>query len=230
MDDACHPVIRLSDVTYNAEGRSILADVNLTVDRRDFIAVTGPNGGGKTTLLKIILRLLKPTTGTVEYFNVDGTPVRQLAIGYLPQKNAIDARFPITVEEVVKSGLLSCRGLSRPQIADRLEAALQTVELSDRRRQPIGTLSGGQLQRTILARAIIQSPSILILDEPLSYLDKHFEHTLYELLHKLSASTTIILVTHEMNVIGEMANRHIIVDHTLHQCKAKRHFIPSPCE
>lgn len=98
-------IISLRDISRRWDGKDVLSDINFDVRRGDFVAITGPNGGGKTTLLRIILKLLKPTSGTVTYMD-DGQPVENLSIGYLPQKNMIDARFPITVGEVVASGLI----------------------------------------------------------------------------------------------------------------------------
>ena len=223
------PIIQLSGINMLRENKAILSDVSLTINRGDFIAVTGPNGGGKTTLLRIILRLLDPTSGTVTYLR-DGHPCQRLHIGYLPQKNMIDSRFPITVEEVVASGLLAKGGCSREEKKSLVERTISLVELESHARAAIGELSGGQLQRALLGRAIISSPEVLVLDEPLSYLDKHFEEHIYRILSTLAPSTTILLVSHEMSVISKMANRHLIVDHALHECTADHHYIQSPCD
>ncbi len=223
------PAIRLSGIGMKWEHRNILSDVNLTINHGDFIAITGPNGGGKTTLLRIILKLLKPTSGKVEYLSPMGETTERLPIGYLPQKNMIDSRFPITIEEVIASGLLSEKGIDNSALKKRVEEILELVDLSDQSRQTIGTLSGGQLQRALLGRALISHPSILVLDEPLSYIDKRFENKLYNLINSLPPSTTILLVSHEMSVISGMATRHIIVDHSIHECTSHHHFIPSPC-
>ena len=202
--------------------------MSLTINRGDFIAVTGPNGGGKTTLLRIILRLLDPTSGTVTYLR-DGHPCQRLHIGYLPQKNMIDSRFPISVKEVISSGLLGNGNNTSGKQPHDVEEVIKLVELQAHASAPIGTLSGGQLQRTLLGRALISRPEILILDEPLSYIDKHFEEHIYRIISDIAPHTTIILVSHEMSVISTMANRHIIVDHTLHECIAHRHFVPTDC-
>lgn len=211
------------------DGKTVLSGIDLSVNEGDFIAMTGPNGGGKTTLLRIILKLLAPTSGSVGYY-AGGAEVDRLPIGYLPQKNMIDSRFPITVEEVVASGLLAKGGCSREEKKSLVERTISLVELESHARAAIGELSGGQLQRALLGRAIISSPEVLVLDEPLSYLDKHFEEHIYRILSTLAPSTTILLVSHEMSVISKMANRHLIVDHALHECTADHHYIQSPCD
>lgn len=223
------PAIILSEVSMSWGRRNILENVNLTINNGDFMAITGPNGGGKTTLLRIILKLLKPTSGEVRYLTAGGEDTHRLPIGYLPQKNMIDSGFPITVEEVIASGLLADPSLPCGVVKERINDTLRIVDLSEHSRQSIGNLSGGQLQRALLGRALISNPSILVLDEPLSYIDKRFESKLYDILDTLPLSTTILLVSHEMSVISGMATRHVIVDHTIHECTSHHHFIPSPC-
>lgn len=217
-------LIRLSGVSMSWDGRKILDDIELDINRGDFLAVTGPNGGGKTTLLRIILKLLKPTSGSVTYF-ADGHPADSLSIGYLPQKNMIDSRFPITVSEMVALGLYGQKGLSSTQRDLLVAGAIDTVSLASHANAGIGELSGGQLQRALLARAIISRPQVLVLDEPLSYVDKHFEQQIYHIISQLAPSTTIILVSHEISTIASMANRHVIVNHNLHFCHSASHFL-----
>lgn len=221
-------LIQLSGVSVCRGNRQILSDIDLSISSGEFLAITGPNGGGKTTLLRTILKLLKPTSGSVTYLS-SGRPVDRLPIGYLPQKNMIDSRFPITVSEVIASGLLANPPVSESEKNRLVEQTISLVELDNRAEAPIGTLSGGQLQRTLLGRALISSPQILVLDEPLSYLDKHFEQHVYRILSQLTPTTTIILVSHEMSVISGMATRHLIVDRTLHTCHSSSHYNPSPC-
>lgn len=225
-----NPIIRLTGVTLQRGERHILDNVNLTVNRGDFLAVTGPNGGGKTTLLRLILKLLKPDSGAVEYFNSAGQSVSALHIGYLPQKNMIDSHFPVTVRQVIAMGLMGKTADATKGDHDKLIADMtETVGLHDHADSPIGTLSGGQLQRALLGRALVSNPELLILDEPLSYLDKTFEHRIYDILENAARHATIILVSHEMSVIAAMANRHLIVDGTAHECTGHHHFVPSDC-
>lgn len=223
------PIISLTDIEVIRDNREILRNVNLTVERGDFLAITGPNGGGKTTLLRVILKLLAPTSGTVNYYTPSGALTPRLPIGYLPQKNMIDSRFPISVREVISSGLLSEPTLTRGETSTRVEEMLRLVDLESHSRSSIGNLSGGQLQRALLGRALISNPEILVLDEPLSYLDKRFEDHIYKILADVAPHTTIILVSHEMSVISTMASRHLIVDRTLHECAASRHYVPTDC-
>lgn len=216
-------LIRLKDVTVEFENKRVLSDVNLSVFRGDFLAITGPNGGGKTTLMRVMLKLLSPTSGEVNYYR-NGEEVGRLKVGYLPQKSMIDTKFPITVRETIMSGLQ--RGFMGRVPKGSEEKFNEIVELCgvggflDKR---IGVLSGGQLQRTLLGRAIISDPEIIFLDEPLSYVDKEFEHKIYSMMRDLSQRSTLVLVSHEMSEIGRMANSHILVDHEVVRCPHCHH-------
>ncbi len=195
-------IIRLQDVSVSFDRRVVLRDIDFTIDKGDFVAITGPNGGGKTTLLRVILKVV--------YFN-EGKPAKRLHIGYLPQKNMIDVRFPITVGETVRSGML--HGFFGRHHNDRnFKDTVETTGLTDLLDRPIGDLSGGQLQRTLLARAIVSNPDVIVLDEPLSYVDKQFEHQIYRILEDLRQTKTVIIVSHDMTVISGMANRNLTVD------------------
>lgn len=226
-------IIELDKVVVDYDHNVILPGVNLRVDVGDFVAITGPNGGGKTTLLRVMLGLIKPTSGNVKYF-CDGRETKKINIGYLPQKNTIDSRFPITVKEVVESGLKKNASIFNNRLTsdekDKVAEILDLVGMSQYVDSPIGNLSGGQLQRVLFGRSIISSPTVLILDEPLSYVDKTFEAQFYEIMETISRRATIILVSHEMARIMQMANRHIIVDRGIEDCHAHRHFIPVDCE
>ncbi len=228
MQSQDRPIIDVDHVWMQYDGKAILRDVSLSIYKGDFVAVTGPNGGGKTTLLRLILRLLHPTKGRVVYRR-DGIEAKTLPIGYLPQKNMIDSRFPITVKEVIRSGLLSS-ALDRNEKERLTGETLELMGLTDHTGASIGELSGGQMQRALLGRAIISKPEVLVLDEPLSYVDKRFEHHLYDIIEEISHRTTLLLVSHEMSTIAGMANRHLIVDHSIHECTAAHHRIITTCD
>ena len=223
LHPSSQPLITLDNVRFLREDRVILDNVNLTVNKGDFVAITGPNGGGKTTLLRIILGLLRPTAGKVEY------QIKRPNIGYLPQKSMIDSHFPISVREVVESGLLGTKGISDAERRARVESTLAKIEMEDLADRPIGRLSGGQLQRALLGRAIISDPHVLILDEPLSYIDKHFETHIYRLIAEIAPHCTILLVSHEMSQISSMANRHLLVDRSVTECNASVHYVETGC-
>lgn len=223
-------IIELKNVTRRFGADTILSGINLTVNAGEFLAISGPNGGGKTTLLRLMLKLLRPTQGTVKYFNNKGEEVKNLHVGYLPQKSSIDLKFPITVRDTVMSGLLQGFGLRTPaNAADRLETLSAQLGIGDFLHKQIGTLSGGQLQRTLMARALISHPDVVVLDEPLSYVDKHFEVRIYDLMRRLTQKATIILVSHEMTEISTMATCHIIVNHGIEICHAHHHHPPVEC-
>ncbi|MBR5843501.1 MAG: metal ABC transporter ATP-binding protein [Bacteroidaceae bacterium] len=200
-------IVSLSDVSLSYEQRQVLQHVDLTVGARDFVVITGANGGGKTTLLRLLLKLIKPTTGVVKYYQ-SGAEVDALHIGYLPQKNMIDSRFPVTLEEVVASGLYtSSLPLSKTEKRNKVEQLLALIGLEGFAHRPIGELSGGGLQRTLLARAIISQPQLLVLDEPLSYIDETFAPRIYEMLAQLAQDCAIVMVTHQPDKVAGLATR-----------------------
>ena len=184
------PLIEIHHLNAGYDGRTVLRDVDLTVYDRDFLGIIGPNGGGKTTLIRCILGLLKPQSGTIALHPQKDSHV-PLAIGYLPQYASIDRKFPITVQEVILSGLSSRKGLSARYSADERERAARVIArmgLEGMEQKAIGTLSGGQLQRALLGRAIVSDPEVVILDEPATYLDRRFEARLYELLAEINTA------------------------------------------
>lgn len=222
-------LISLRGVTMQFDRKITLNDINLDICRGDFIAITGPNGGGKTTLLRIILRLLDPSKGSVTYLGDKGSGKR-LRIGYLPQKNLIDSSFPVTVKEVTAFGLMNTPDITKEERMRRIDDTIRLMGLSDHADNAISELSGGQLQRALIGRAIISRPEVLVMDEPLSYLDKDYEHKLYHIIEELAPTTTIILVSHEMSAIAGMANRHLIINHSLQECHASRHYAHDACD
>ena len=178
------PLIQLSDIAAAYDQKTVLEHVDLTVYEHDFLGVIGPNGGGKTTLMKIMLGLLKPTQGEVRFFQ-NGQRVTEISMGYLPQYNSIDKKFPISVYEVVLSGLNRQKSLFRSFTKEQHEQVRQVIArmgLEGLEQRAIGQLSGGQLQRALLGRALVSNPQVVILDEPNTYIDKRFEAKLYSLL------------------------------------------------
>lgn len=200
-------VIEVKNLCVSYGIRKVLHNVSLNVGAQDYIGITGPNGGGKTTLLRCILGLLKPTSGSIELHSLR-TPGAAPVIGYLPQFNRIDPKFPITVGEVLLSGLDSRKRLTaRLTEADRALArqVLQRMGLEKLEYRPIDALSGGQLQRALLGRAIISDPEVLVLDEPGTYIDKQFEARLYPLLREMNRTCAILLVSHDIPTLQHEA-------------------------
>ncbi len=207
------PLIRIKDVDVAYQKLPVLSRVSLTIHYRDFIGIIGPNGGGKTTLVRTILGLIKPQKGGIEY------GVRRSEIGYLPQGNKIDDQFPITVREVVASGLATGKfseGNPKQSHRTTIDHALEQVGMTSLQSRSIGNLSGGELQRTMLARAIVSSPRLLILDEPETHVDNKFELELYTLLKELNHTMTILLVSHDIGIISPYIKTIACVNRTLH--------------
>ena len=211
-------LIEIKNITASYDTKPVLSGVSLDVWKNDFLGIIGPNGGGKTTLLKIILGLMKPVSGGIYFFENDKR-VSTLKIGYLPQINPIDKRFPISVSEVISSGLAVetplFKGLS-PLQKDRVNELITKMGLEKFAKCAIGELSGGQLQRALLARATVSGPQLLILDEPNTYVDKKFESQFYELLGEINKNTSIILVSHDIGTLLPMVKNIACVNETLH--------------
>ena len=209
------PLIELRKVCAGYGRKQVLRDIDLTVYECDFLGVIGPNGGGKTTLVKTILGLKKPLSGTLVFYH-GGQPVPSIRMGYLPQYNRIDRDFPISVYEVVLSGLRQRAWRPYPARAHAaVQAMLRRMGLEDLSRRPIGTLSGGQLQRALLARAIVAEPDVVILDEPSTYIDKRFETQLYQLLDDINRECAIILVSHDLGSVLQNVRTIACVNETL---------------
>lgn len=194
----------------------VLKDIELTVNQNDFIGVIGPNGGGKTTLLKVILGQIKPQKGTIEFNN---SLLRQNRIGYLPQMAAGDNSFPVTVTDVILSGLMIQKGIvARMSSEDRKRAksVIDELGLGTIEKSPLSEISGGQLQRVFLGRAIIGNPELLLLDEPDNFVDATFENDFYEKLHQLNERMAILLVSHDVGTISFHVKTFACVNRKLH--------------
>ncbi len=210
-------LLELENLSVGYNGDTIIKNANLKVYNNDFIGVVGPNGGGKTTLIKAIVGLLKPKSGKINYF-FDRNNTEH-SIGYMPQINYIDKKFPISVKDVVMSGYMNRNKVLKRFTSQEKEKAndlMIKTGISDLKRKPIGSLSGGELQRVFLCRSIISSPKLLILDEPNNYVDNRFESELYELLAELNKSMAIIIVTHDIGTISTYIKTIACVNNELH--------------
>lgn len=211
-------LIELDNITAAYGNKTVLRNVSLTVYKDDFLGIIGPNGGGKTTLLKVILGLLPPVSGGIRFYR-DGNIVSSLKIGYLPQLNNIDKKFPVSVREVIASGLASEKPLFRSFNSDqrkRVDEVIVQMGLEELAGRAIGELSGGQLQRVLLGRSIVSRPQVLILDEPNSYVDKRFESRFYQLLEEINRESAVILVSHDIGTVLSMVKNIACVNETLH--------------
>ncbi|MBB4035833.1 zinc transport system ATP-binding protein [Dysgonomonas hofstadii] len=212
-------ILEIKDLSVGYDDNPyVLKNVNLSVFQNDFLGIIGPNGGGKTTLLKTILGLVKPTSGAISFY-YNNVKTDRINIGYLPQINQIDKKFPISVHDVILSGLTIERSFFSPYSKTQKEKVITVAhqmgleKLIDR---PIGALSGGQLQRTLLGRAIIDEPSLLVLDEPNSYVDKRFESNFYKILEEINKNTAIILVSHDVGTVISLVKNIACVNEGLH--------------
>lgn len=221
-------IIDIENLTFSYEKDTILEDVNLHVKQKEFLAIIGPNGGGKSTLLKLILGIEKTSLGKIEIFGEK--PSKNLtSIGYVPQNTNVNTDFPIKVIEVVMMGHV---GHKRPLIGYRKEEiecaldSLKQVNMGKYANSKIGSLSGGQRQRVMIARALCSHPKILLLDEPTSNIDTTGQKEVYELLKELNKYITIVVVSHDLSVILEYATSvlHVNKKAAYHDIKGKRKF------
>lgn len=206
----------MNSVSASYGAHTVLQDVTFRVMENDFIGVIGPNGGGKTTLLKIILGLLKPLRGTITF---NRELLESKSIGYLPQISTGDASYPVTVTDVVLSGLMIRKGIiSRMTSSDRMKAlaVLDELGLSEMKNVNLNELSGGQMQRVFLGRAIIGDPPLLLLDEPGNFVDSGFESDFYEKLKALNGRMAILMVSHDVGTISAHIKSFACVNRTLH--------------
>jgi zinc transport system ATP-binding protein len=212
------PIIDVHHVWFSFNGQPVLQDVSLRVPSGDFLVVIGPNGGGKTTLLKLMLGLLEPARGTVRVF---GQPPRKAAhrIGYVPQNVHINKTFPVSVLDVVLMGRLRIGKIwSRHTRQDRkaAQAALEQMGVWEHRHRRIGELSGGQLQRIFIARALVSGPEVLFLDEAMASIDAQSRGEFYEALTELNRTVTIVAVSHDMMILSSHVKSVACVNRDLH--------------
>jgi zinc transport system ATP-binding protein len=210
-------VIEIRNLWVNYETTVALKGVDLTVRKGDIFGIIGPNGGGKSTLLKAILGLVPPTQGSI---HILGEPPEQgrRHIGYVPQFAQFDREFPISVLDVVVMGFLSRKTrVSWYTKEDRIAAqdALKFVGMLKLADQHISSLSGGQKQRVFIARALASKPEILLLDEPTASVDQNIKESIYDLLSRIQKSMTVVLVTHDIGVVSSLVNRVACLNQTL---------------
>lgn len=208
--------ISVKNLSFSYQEMSVLKDISFEIQQGQFVGMIGPNGGGKTTLLKLILGFLKPSLGQIQVFGQNPLAARR-NMAYVPQSLRFDKQFPISVMEVVLEGRLAhlpwygCFSRKDKKICLH---ALERVGLADLHSRPFGSLSGGQAQRTLIARALASEPKILLLDEPTASVDTKAESEIYTILKQLQGEMTILMVTHNLRAAIELVERVICVQHT----------------
>lgn len=215
------PIIEINDLTFHYERKCALKDINLHLKDHGFYIFLGPNGGGKTTLVKLIMGLLKHKKGSIKVHG--GMPSeKKNHFGYIPQKLQFDPMFPLSLFEFVQQGLLNdlpWYGVWPKVTAEKTHAMLEKFSLTDLKNRPIGELSGGQLQRGIIARALVSDPDILILDEPLSGLDHKSARNIISLIEEMQGKKTILLITHVITHLLKKADAVYLIEKTLSPLK-----------
>ncbi len=207
-------LVEIKNLSVSYVEEEVLKGVNMEINTHDFLGIIGPNGGGKTTLIKALLGLLKPSNGSIN-FHIPTTK-----IGYLPQINQVDKRFPIKVLDVVRSG--KTEGWRFSFLKKKKEEIISAEKLLDEmgvlhlRNKPIGELSGGQMQRVFLCRSLMNNPDLLILDEPVTFVDNQFESELYQKLKELNKRMAILLVSHDVGTISYYVKTIACVNKELH--------------
>ncbi len=201
---ATEDVVKLKDVWVRYDGEAVLEGINLSIGQSDFLGIIGPNGGGKTTLLKVMLGLITPRQGQVSILGKLPQNSRN-SIGYVPQINVFDRDFPINVWDVVLMGRYGNTGLVKrygKADKDSAQRALETVGISNLKSRQIGKLSGGEQQRVFIARALVSQPKLLLLDEPTASVDPAMQTEFYELLDRLKKQMAIVLVSHDISAVS----------------------------
>lgn len=211
-------LIEIDNITVNYDHIEAISSLSLTVEKGDFIAIVGPNGGGKSTLIKAVLGLVKPSTGCVCY-KCNNKGDKDLEIGYVPQISEINRSFPITVKEAVITGVLP-KKLSlfhrySKEDMEKVDSVLEKVGMLELKNRQIGELSGGEFKKVLIARSLLTDPDVLLLDEPNAMIDLKSQKQILELLKELSSSITIMMVTHSLESIKEYATKQYWVEKTI---------------
>lgn len=206
-------MINIDKISVSYDSKTVLENVSMKVKDGDFIGIIGPNGGGKTTLLKAVLGLVKISSGQIEY-------KEDIRIGYLPQQSHIDTMFPISVKDVIKSGLMNCNPKTfvqeRNAYRERFENLTERMHINNILNKSIGELSGGQMQKAFLCRALISMPEVILLDEPNTYIDKESEFEFYDFIQNDKYVKSILLVSHDIGTISQYVKSYACVNKELH--------------
>ena len=215
QNESTRAALQFTDVCFAYDRQEVVHNVELSVPDRSLVAMVGPNGGGKTTLIRLALGLLKPQRGTVRVFG-EAPERRRKRIGYVPQHLAFDAEFPVSALDVVLMGRADQHGFGpyRRDDRDKATQALERVHLGHLSRRALAQLSGGERQRALIAQALVSDPELLLLDEPTANVDTAVEHEIYELLRELNARMTIVVVSHNLNVVTRHASHVACVNRT----------------
>jgi zinc transport system ATP-binding protein len=210
--------IEIENVWFSYERAVILTEVNLTLEQGEFLGIIGPNGGGKTTLLKLMLGILKPDRGRIRILGQEPHDASH-RVGYVPQSTDFNRTFPISVMDVALMGRLTRSRIGRGYSQDdreKVREVLEKVGMWGHRQSPIGKLSGGQRQRVFIARALVTDPEILFLDEPTASIDQEFQTDLYDFLKEVNRDVTIAVITHDIGIVSShmksiaCVNKHFI--------------------
>ena len=208
--------INFNNVNFNFDSATVLEDVSFVINSGDFISILGPNGGGKTTMAKLMLGIYTPNSGKVL---IQGKSPRQTRdiIGYVPQYSLFDPNFPVSVMDVVLMGRINNFSIRYSKNdKEKAEKAMEDVGINDLRSKPYSDLSGGQRQRVLIARAIATDPQILLLDEPTANVDAAVEYKMSAMLGKLQKTMTILLITHDLGFVSELVNKVVCVNKKVH--------------
>ncbi|NPA58524.1 MAG: metal ABC transporter ATP-binding protein [Aquificae bacterium] len=221
-----NPILKMENLTVCINGRIIIENINLVINRKEIVAIVGPNGGGKTTLIKTALGLIEPTEGKVEILGT--TPkkaVKTGKIGYLPQNADIPRNFPFSVLDIVLLGLVRSK-LSKEEKLEKAKKYLSYVGMEGFEDYPYSRLSGGQQQRVSIARVLVAEPEIIFLDEPSTGIDVVAQESFYDFLKKLRDKNgiTIVMVSHDIGVVGKFVDKVAGLNRFLHYYGHPRDF------
>lgn len=210
---APHPILTFDNVSFAFDGAEVLSNATFTAQSHESICIVGPNGGGKSTMLKLMLGLLQPSSGTITILDTDPLKARH-KIGYMPQYLQYDQRFPVSVLDVALMGRLSTHrfGLYSKRDKEITFKALEEMGVANLAKRPFGALSGGQRQRVLIARALACEPELLLLDEPTANVDPAVENEFLEILHDLTGKITVITVTHDLGFVSQLVDRVVCVN------------------